>query len=36
MSRGAAVKAGDGAKGDHPVCTEREVEEDRGNAPATP
>jgi hypothetical protein len=24
MSGGAAVKAGDGAKGDHPVCTERQ------------
>src|SRR6266566_7999523 len=23
MSGGAAVKAGDGAKGDHPVCTEQ-------------
>ena len=23
MSGGAAVKAGDGGKGDHPVCTER-------------
>ena len=36
MSGGAAVKAGCGIEGDHPVCTEREVEEDRGNAPVTP
>ena len=45
MSGGAAVKAGGGVEGDHPVCTtlsakqgkaEKKLEEDRGYAPRAP